>query len=370
MSAPRFTPLAASLPSTVPFVGPETHERQTGVAFRARMGANENVFGPSPKAMAAVRAALEGVWTYGDPENHDLRAALAQKHGVEPRNIMVGEGIDGLLGVLVRLLVAPGTPVVVSKGGYPTFNFHVAGFGGNLHAVPFTADDREDLQGLMETAREVRAALVYLANPDNPMGTWWQGKAIEEALADLPEDAVLCLDEAYMEFAPPGTAPRIDVSDPRIIRMRTFSKAYGMAGMRVGYAMGHETLISAFNKVRNHFGMNKLAQIAALAALEDEDWLAETVRKVRASCDEIARIARANGLVPIPTATNFVAIDTGGDGDVARRMVAEMARRGVFIRMAFGPPQDRCIRVSAGRDEDLALFADALGEIMRHGREA
>ncbi len=368
MSAPRFTPLAASLPSTVPFVGPETHERAVGRPFRARMGANENVFGPSPKAVAAMREALEGVWTYADPENHDLRRALAEKHGVGPENIMVGEGIDGLLGILARLLVEPGTPVVVSQGGYPTFNFHVAGFGGEFHAVPFTPDDREDGFALMDKARETNAPLVYMANPDNPMGTWWSAAQVEEMIARLPDDAVLCLDEAYIDFAPEGTAPAIDVSDPRVIRMRTFSKAYGMAGMRAGYAIGHETLISAFDKVRNHFGMNKLAQIAALAALEDDEWLAGTVRKVRASCERIADIARENGLAPIPTATNFVAIDTGGDGAFARRVVEEMGRRGVFIRMAFAAPQNRCIRVSAGREEDLELFAAALPEALAAAR--
>ena len=368
MTAPRLTPLAASLPSTVPFVGPETHERQTGVAFAARMGANENVFGPSPKAVAAMRDALTGVWTYADPENHDLRAALARKHGVAPENIMVGEGIDGLLGVLARLMVAPGTPVVVSQGGYPTFNFHVAGFGGKMHAVPFTDDDREDGFALMDKARETGAPLVYLANPDNPMGTWWSAEQIGEMIARLPEDTVLCLDEAYIDFAPEGTEPPIDVSDARVVRMRTFSKAYGMAGMRVGYAIGHERLISAFDKVRNHFGMNKLGQIAALAALEDGEWLAGIVRKVRKSCDEIARIARECGLAPIPTATNFVAIDAGGDGALARRVVEEMGRRGVFIRMAFAAPQNRCIRVSAGREEDLALFARALPEALAAAR--
>ncbi len=368
MSAPRLTPLAASLPATVPFVGPEAHERAFGAAFAARLGANENVFGPSPKAVEAMRAALEGVWTYADPESHDLRLALAEKHGVRPENIMVGEGVDGLLGLLARLLVAPGAPVVVSRGGYPTFNYHVAGFGGVLHAVPYTADDREDIAALAEKARETDAPLVYVANPDNPMGTWWDAGALGEAISRLPADAVLCLDEAYVEFAPEGTAPEIDVSDPRVIRMRTFSKAYGMAGMRVGYAIGHERLISAFDKVRNHFGMNKLSQIAALAALEDGAWLAETVAKVRASCARIAEIARENGLTPLPTATNFVAVDVGGDGDLARRVVEEMARRGVFIRMAFSPPQNRCIRISAGRGEDLKLLARALPEALAAAR--
>ncbi len=129
MTGPRYTPLVASLPATVPFVGPETQERTRGAPFRARIGANESVFGPSPSAIAAMQAAAAEVWKYGDPEIHDLKHALAAHHGVRPENIVVGEGIDGLLGYLVRMLVRPGDPVVTSLGAYPTFNFHVAGFG-------------------------------------------------------------------------------------------------------------------------------------------------------------------------------------------------------------------------------------------------
>ena len=129
MRGPILTNLAQSLPSTVPFVGPEAQERARGRPFIARLGANENVFGPSPSAIEAMRAAAEDVWMYGDPESHDLRHALARHHGVDPANIIIGEGIDGLLGYLVRLLVGAGDTVVTSAGAYPTFNYHVAGYG-------------------------------------------------------------------------------------------------------------------------------------------------------------------------------------------------------------------------------------------------
>jgi histidinol-phosphate aminotransferase len=168
--SPRYTPLVASLPATVPFVGPETQERARGQPFRARIGANESVFGPSPQAIVAMRQAAEDVWRYCDPENHDLRHALAAHHRVAAANIVVGEGIDGLLGNLVRLLVEPGTPVVTSLGAYPTFNYHVTGFGGRLVSVPYRGD-REDPDALLAAARRKRAPLIYLANPDNPMGS-------------------------------------------------------------------------------------------------------------------------------------------------------------------------------------------------------
>ena len=222
MSGPRYTPLVDSLPATVPFVGPETQERARGRAFAARLGANENVFGPSPKAVEAMARAARDVWMYGDPENHDLRAALAARHGCAPANIAVGEGIDGLLGYLVRMLVGPGDAVVTSDGAYPTFNFHVAGFGGILHKVPYRGDS-EDPEALMARAAEVGAKLVYLANPDNPMGSWHDAGAIARAIAAVPDGCLLVLDEAYVDLAPEGTEARIDPTDARVIRMRTES---------------------------------------------------------------------------------------------------------------------------------------------------
>ncbi len=261
-----FTALAASLPSSVPFVGPETQERARGAPFRVRLGANESPFGPSPHAVAAMRGAAADTWKYGDPENHDLREALAAHHGVAPARIGIGEGIDGLLQVIVRLFAGPGAPVVTSKGAYPTLLYHVAGFGAVPVFVPYV-DDREDPDSLLAAVRETGAPLVYLANPDNPMGTWHDAGSIARFIEALPEPTVLMLDEAYGEFAPLSAALPMDYAHPRLIRLRTFSKAYGMAGARVGYAVTSPEIATAFDKVRNHFGVNRIAQAGALAAL-------------------------------------------------------------------------------------------------------
>ncbi len=357
MTEPRYTPLAQSLPATVPFVGPETQERQRGAPFVARLGANESVFGPSPRAIAAM--AETAIWMYGDPENRDLRDALADHHGVSPENIVVGEGIDGLLGYLVRLMVGPGDAVVTSDGAYPTFNYHVAGFGGTLHKVPYR-DDHEDPVALFTKAAEVDAKLVYLANPDNPMGSWHSGADIVSAMDNLPDGCLLVLDEAYVECAPEGTAAPVAADDPRVIRMRTFSKVYGMAGARVGYAIAAPGLISAFNKVRNHFGMNRAAQAGALAALQDSDWLDHVQTKITEARTQISRIARENGLIPLPSSTNFVAIDCGRDGAFAKAVLDALVAQGIFVRMPFAAPQNRCIRVSCGETSDLEAFAAAL----------
>ncbi|WP_425052508.1 pyridoxal phosphate-dependent aminotransferase [Psychromarinibacter sp. S121] len=367
MTTPRYTPLAASLPATVPFVGPETQERARGAAFRARLGANESVFGPSPLAVAAMQAAAADVWMYGDPENHDLRNALAEAEQVAPENVIVGEGIDGLLGYVVRLTVGPGDSVVTSDGAYPTFNYHVAGFGGALHKVPYR-DDREDPQALLDKAAETGAKLIYLANPDNPMGTWHDGTVIERMIADLPDGCLLVLDEAYAHFLPAEAMPRIAADDPRVIRFRTFSKAYGMAGARVGYGIAAPGLISAFDKVRNHFGMCRISQAGALAALNDPDYMASVVAQVGWARERIAAIAMANGLTPLPSATNFVTIDCGADGDFARTVLRELLARDIFVRMPFVAPQDRCIRISAGTGADLDLLAEILPQALEAAR--
>ncbi|MCX7566506.1 pyridoxal phosphate-dependent aminotransferase [Sulfitobacter sp. F26169L] len=353
----RLTPLAQSLPATVPFVGPETQERARGAAFDARLGANENVFGPSPLAIEAMAKADQ--WKYGDPESHDLRTALAAHHQCRPDNIIVGEGIDGLLGYLVRLMIASGDAVVTSAGAYPTFNYHVAGFGGALHTVPYV-DDAESPELLFAKAAEVDAKLVYLANPDNPMGSHHRGEHIVRAMETLPERSLLLLDEAYVECAPEGTALPLPADDPRVIRMRTFSKGYGLAGARVGYAIGHPDLINAFHKVRNHFGMNRAAQEGALAALNDQAYLAKVQQHIAHSRNRISDIARTNGLTPLPSATNFVTVDCGRDENFAKAVLAGLIARGIFVRMPFVAPQSRCVRISCGTPVMLDLLAAAL----------
>ncbi|WP_435167804.1 pyridoxal phosphate-dependent aminotransferase [Falsirhodobacter sp. 1013] len=367
MSMPRYTPLIRSLPSTVPFVGPETQERMRGRPFAARLGANESVFGPSPAAIHAMQRAAGEAWMYGDPENHDLRQALAAHHGINPANIVVGEGIDGLLGLLVRLLIDKGDAVVTSDGAYPTFNFHVAGFGGVLHKVPY-AGNHEDPDALIARAREVGAKLIYIANPDNPMGSHHPAEVLERMVDAVPDGALLILDEAYVELAPDTAIPRIAIDDPRVIRMCTFSKAYGMAGARIGYAMGAADLIAAFDKVRNHFGVSRIAQAGALAALGDTGWLAHVRQQVHAGREELSAIARAHGLSPLPSATNFVTMDCGADGAFAKKVLQGLVARDVFVRMPFVAPHDRCIRVSAGSEQDQSLFAAALPEALAEAR--
>lgn len=361
----RFTPLVQSLPASVPFVGPETSERASGTLFKARIGANENGFGFSPLVQKTIEDEAHLSWRYGDPESFDLKNAICDKLAVDFNNIVIGEGIDGLLGLVARMIVETNTPVVTSIGAYPTFNFHVAGFGGKLHAVPYK-QDKEDLNALLDKVQETNAGLVYFANPDNPMGTYWSREKVVDFAKKLPATTMLILDEAYVEMAPGDAVPAMDafLDMPNVLRMRTFSKAYGLAGLRVGYAIGHPDTILMFDRVRNHFGMSRLSQKAAVAAISDDVWLEKVLNLISSSRQKIAKIVEAHGFTSIPSATNFVTIDCGRDGDYAREILKELMERGIFVRMPGVAPLDRCIRVSVGPDEEIDRFATALNDIM------
>lgn len=363
MSRPALAPIVAALPETTPFVGPEAIERRDRIPTRARIGANENPFGPAPSVLAAMQAAAADSWHYGDPENHDLREAIAAHLGVPARNVMPGEGVDAILGMAVRLYAAPGSTVVTSLGGYPTFNYHLAGYGVRMHTVPFV-ETREDINGLAAAAHETGAAMVYLANPDNPMGSWWDADSVERFIAAVPDTTMIILDEAYGEFAPAGTLPPIDLARPNLLRMRTFSKAYGLAGARVGYVFGEAESVSAFNRIRNHFGISNIAQAGAIAALADQEHLLASLNSVREALEDTAAIARRRGLVPLPTATNFVAIDCGRDAAYAQAILDGLAAEGVFVRKPVAAGLNHCIRVSAGTTGDRRLLDEALGRVL------
>jgi histidinol-phosphate aminotransferase len=365
LKAAPTTRLVAGLPATVPFVAPEALERATGRRFILRLGANESNFGPSPRAREAMRAAVDSVYNYGDPESYDLRAALARHHGVSIENVVVGSGIDDLLGLVVRTFLERGETAVTSLGAYPTFNYHVAGFGGSIERIPYRDDGselRNDLDALAAAAQRTGARLIYLANPDNPSGSWYTSNDLAAFLDRLPETSLLLLDEAYIDFAPAAALLPIDAGDPRLIRLRTFSKAHGMAGARIGYAIATPETIAAFDKVRLHFGVNSVAQTGALAAIQDSDHLTSVVAAVAAGRRDYETLARELDLAPLPCAANFVTIDVGAPAR-ATALVAALAARDVFIRMPGAPPLDRCVRVTVGTPPERALFAEILREV-------
>lgn len=360
----RFTPLVQGLPASVPFTGPETLERRRGAPFKARLGANESAFGISALAAQALHEHIgtSGCSWYGDPENQVLRTRLADKHGIDTDNLCIDAGIDALLGLTVRMLVEPGDAVVTSLGAYPTFNYHVAGFGGKLHTVPYR-NHHEDPEALLECAAENKARLVYLSNPDNPMGTSLSAATVQSMIDRLPDDCILLLDEAYAEFMTDHALPDLDMNHQQLIRYRTFSKAYGLAGMRVGYAMGHADIIAGFNRVRNHFAVNRLAQIAADASLQDAEMLPRVLQQVSEGRQRIYDLADELGLPWLRSSTNFVAVDIGSS-DKANALLQTLEQAGIFLRKPMVSPQDRFLRIGVGTEQEHAVFAEEFRRLL------
>jgi len=362
-SVVRPAPAIEAIAPMTPFIGPEQLMRETGRSSLVRLGANESAFGPSPAAVAAMSAELERLWWYGDPDSYELREALARKHGVQVEELLVGAGIDDLMGLVVRAFVAPGGAALTTSGSYPTFNYHVHGYGGRLVYAHYRADGQLDLDELVAVAKREAASVVYLCNPDNPSGTFLHKDEMVRFLEALPRDAVFLLDEAYADFVDEDDLLPMHVED-RVVRTRTFSKAYGLAGARIGYAIATERVIGILQKIRLHYGVNRNAQVGALASLRDEPfrrWVVEAVAQARA---DYRALARELGLNTIPSSTNFVCIDLGDAARATRVMHELLAQHGVWIRKPGLPPLDRYVRVSAGTPPMRAEFARAFREVV------
>ncbi len=359
---PQPTAQVSAIPSMTPFVAPEELARRVGRDELLRLGANESAFGPSPRAIAAMRDAVSLTSWYGDPESRELRGALAARHGCAVEELVVASGIDDLMGLIVRAFCAPGDPCVATRGTYPTLFYHLNAYGARAEfAEP---DERGGIvpERLVDAVRRSGAKLVYVANPDNPSGGFVDRATIAALRAALPDDTLLFLDEAYADFVDPAELPP-DAVDPRVIRTRTFSKAYGMAGARIGYALASAENVATFQKLRLHFGVNRTAQIGALAALGDGAFLRGVIAEVERGRDEYHALAARHGLASLPSATNFVCIEIGTKAQ-ADAMLAALLERGVFVRKPWAPPIDGYIRATVGtapqRDAFAAAFAEAL----------
>jgi histidinol-phosphate aminotransferase len=364
---PQPIPLVAAVPPSTPFVAPEELARRMGLREMLRLGANESAFGPSPRAIAAMRDAVGLTSWYGDPESLELRSALAARHDCAVEEIVVASGIDDLMGLIVRAFCGPGDPCVATRGTYPTLFYHLNAFGARAEfAEP---DERGGIvaRNIVDAVERSGAKLVYVANPDNPSGGFVGRAAIAALRAALPDDVLLFLDEAYADFVPRAELPE-DVIDPRTIRTRTFSKAYGMAGARIGYALCSAEIVATFQKLRLHFGVNRSAQLGALAALDDDAFLRGVVAEVERGREEYHALAARHGLPSLPSRTNFVCIGIGTRAE-AETMLGTLLELGVFVRKPWAPPIDGYVRVTVGTAGERARFADRFAEALDRIRE-
>ena len=330
--------------------------RDGGHAALLRLGANESAFGPSRLAVDAMAAELPHLSWYGDPESYELRSLLALKHGCAIEQISVGSGIDDLTGLAVRAFLSPGENVLTTRGTYPTFLYHARGFGGTVQSVAYRADGTVDVDAMIARARETEPAIVYVANPDNPSGTLLPPAEVLRLFEQLPERTLLFLDEAYADFVEDDELPPALISE-RFLRTRTFSKAYGMAGARVGYAICAERTVRAFQKIRLHYGVNRNAQIGAIASLRDVTFRTRAAEWVARGRQEYYHLARSLGVPYLESRANFVCFDLGSE-QRATAVMNELLRRGVFVRKPNAPPLEGFVRVTVGTPEERAEFHD------------
>jgi histidinol-phosphate aminotransferase len=337
---------ATAAPAGNPFPSTEMVQRRTGVAVTARLSANENEFGPFPEAVAALAAAAGQANRYPDCDHYDLRRSLADRHGVDPETVYVAAGIDGLLAAASRTLLGAGRTLVTVAGTYPTMAYFAGSTGSLVQAVPY-AGHRVDVAGLLAAAHASAADVVYLAEPDNPTGGAL-GRAAVLQLADrLPAHTVLIVDGAYAEYQDDPLLAA-DVPGRRVLWLRTFSKAYGLAGLRIGYAIGRPELLAALTRGGEFYAVGRLAEAAALAALHAPRRLAAVVRATAEGRADYQRRLAGTGLQVLPGQTNFVAARCP-DGPAQAAYIREsLANQGFLLRQPDGPGVDDLLRITIG----------------------
>jgi histidinol-phosphate aminotransferase len=334
----------------------EELERELGISGAVKLASNENPLGPSPKAVAAVREAAARVHRYPDGACFRLRAALATRLGVAPNQLVFGCGADELLELVAKAFLAPGDECVFAWPSFAMYPIVVRGMGGTPVAVPLDAEFVHDLDA-MAAAVGPRTRVVIVCNPNNPTGTSVGAAAFDRFAAALPEDVVLLVDEAYVDFA-----RRPDFPDalgwvarrPGTFVIRTFSKIAGLAGLRVGFGVADPELAGWLERARHPFNVNVLAEEAALAALDDREHLERTLRTNAEGMDFLARELRALGVEVWPSDANFLLARAGRD------VYAKLLREGVIVRplAGFGLPDH--VRITVGLPEENEKLVKAL----------
>jgi histidinol-phosphate aminotransferase len=356
-------PRLAHLPVYQPGRPIEEVARELGLppAGILKLASNENPLGPSPRALAAMQAALARQHLYPDGNAFHLKQRLAEKLGLTPAHLIPGNGSNEVLELVGHAVIEPGAEVVVSQYCFAVYPIVTRLFGGTLVEVP-ARDLGHDLAA-MRRAVTPRTRVVFVANPNNPTGTLAPAEAVLDLVHGLPPDVLLVVDEAYLEYldSPPDLLPLIRSGErPNLFLTRTFSKIHGLAGLRVGYGIGHPDFIAALEKVREPFNVNGLAQVAALAALDDTEHLARTRANNRAGLHQLEDGCRALGLEFVPSAANFLLVRVG-DG---QRAFVELQRRGVIVRPMGGYCLPEWVRISVGTPEENARCLDALRAVL------
>lgn len=340
----------------------EELERELGLHGTVKLASNENPLGPSPSVLQAVGQAVTGINRYPDGSAFYLTRALSERYGLSPDRIILGNGSNQLLNMTVGAFYRPGMNAVTSETTFVVYPMSMQAVGGECRAVPLR-QETYDLDAMAERVDE-KTLCVFIANPNNPTGTVIHGDDLERFMGRIPASVLVVLDEAYREYVEDPESPDgLDFlkAGKNVIVLRTFSKIHSLAGLRIGYGMAAPEIIDAMNRIREPFNTNSLAQAAALAALQDEDHVRESIRINREGKVYLYAELDRLGLSRTPTEANFIWVETGGD---ARKIYAALLHEGVIVR----PMGEHHIRITIGLPEENRRFVRALEKVLKHGK--
>jgi histidinol-phosphate aminotransferase len=354
-------PDIASLVPYLPGKPIEELERELGIPRAIKLASNENPLGPSPKALAVLAEAARTLNRYPDGGAHRLRAALADRYKVTTDQVILGNGSDEIIGLLVRAFLAPGDEAVMADQTFVIYKMEVTAAHGVPVVVPLK-DWRHNLPA-MAAAVTPRTRLLFVCNPNNPTGTMVTGAEVDELMARIPEEVIVVFDEAYYEYVRsrdfPDSVGYVKQGRNAIV-LRTFSKIYGLAGLRIGYGLTTQEIAGYLNRVRPPFNANSLAQKAALAALEDEEHVAQSRAMNETEITRVRAGLVALGFQPLPSEANFLYFDVGRNG---REVFDALLREGIIVRHIEGP----MLRVTIGLPEENTGLLEALKHVLQRG---
>ncbi len=343
----------------------EELEREYGITNSIKLASNENPFGPSPLAVKAMTAALGNLHRYPDGSGYNLTKAIADHLLVLPSQVVLGNGSNEIIELLVKAFIQDGDEVITSHPSFLMYQKVVQVHGGHNHCLPLK-DMTHDLPAIAALVND-RTRLIFLDNPNNPTGTAMAVDQLNDFLMALPEQVLLVLDEAYVDFMDEARKPVIgpwlvDRSGRcGVVSMRTFSKAYGLAGIRIGFGLMAPEVASCLHKVRQPFNINQLALVGALAALGDEMFYRRTLEMTVSGKQQLMAGVTRLGCRPYPSQTNFFLIDVRGD---ATRLYEAMLHKGVIVRSMKAYGYDTFIRINVGTPAENERFLEALSECL------
>src|SRR3954452_15980879 len=359
-----FRPSVNALTPYQPGKPVEDVQRELGLERGIKLASNEGPFGPFPAAQEAIARATAELNRYPDGGVYCLHAALAERHGVALDEVCVGAGADGCIDMLSQAILDPRDEIVCGWPSFPSYVIYARKQGAETTLVPLV-DHRYDLDALLGAVTP-RTKLVYICHPNNPTGTMSTVDELDAYFERAPEHILTVVDQAYFEYIDrpdyPDAVERYLKEGHRVVVLRTFSKIYGLAGLRVGYAVGPRAACAAMAKVRRPFDITTPAQVAALASIDDD---AELARRRAVNTEGLARleaVLREHGLEPAPSVDNFLYVETGAD---ANELFERLLREGMIVRPLAGFGSPTAIRISVGAPDELDVLADVLGRVLQ-----